>query len=295
MILDWQGFSFIGLLMVVAGLASLFLPVLAMAEEKAHPVTDSGEPPMNCLLFFDDWMLEARQGLDRMQGQPVLRADVTPELPEHLSRLAEAVAATSLFFDERVGRYVMYMDCWTADPDSTRFSVRVESDDPLQWPDLQGERTAEVLQLSGENVVVDENGEYLTRFAIRPLAGTALADKGYVGIFEQRIGFSADGVHFKIVPMGPWIAHTDEPGFGFVYDSWRERFIIYDRIYGVDRRVGRVLTTDFESFSSPEIVLQPDAQDPSAASSTACTAFATRTCSSAACRSMTRSQRKRAC
>ena len=109
---------------------------------------------------------------------------------------------------------------------------------------------------------MDENGEYLTRFGIRPLAGTALADKGYVGIFEQRIGFSADGVHFKIVPMGPWIAHTDEPGFGFVYDSWRERFIIYDRIYGVDRRVGRVLTTDFESFSSPEIVLQPDAQDP---------------------------------
>ena len=261
MILAEQRFMLIELLGVIAILAMLF-PVLTMAEEKAHPVADSGEPPMNCLLFFDDWMLQARQGLDRMQGEPVVRADVTPELPEHLSRLAEAVAATSLFFDERVGRYVMYMDCWTADPEPTRFSVRVETDDPLHWPDLLGERVAEVLQLSAENVVVDENGKPLSRFAIRPLAGTALADRGYVGIFEQRIGFSPDGVHFQIVPMGPWIEHTDEPGHGVVYDPQRERYIIYDRIYGVDRRVGRVLTTDFESFSSPEIVLQPDAQDP---------------------------------
>ncbi len=127
---------------------------------------------------------------------------------------------------------------------------------------MRGERAAQVLQPDGENVVVDENGQRLSRFVIRPLAGTALADRGYVGIFEQRIGFSADGVQFTIVPMDNWIKHTDEPGYGVVYDPWRERFVIYDRIYGVDRRVGRVLTTDFESFSAPEIVLQPDAQDP---------------------------------
>ena len=233
-----------------------------MAAPKAPAVVDSGEPPMNCLLFFDDWMLEARQGLDRVQGQLDERADITPVLPEHLSRLAEADAATSLFFDERVGRYVIYMDCWTAGTEPTRFAVRLESDDPLEWPDLRGERTAEVLQLSGENVVVDESGEPLSRFVIRPLAGTTLADRGYVGVFEQRIGFSPDGVHFQIVPAGPWIQHTDEPGCGVLYDPWRERYIMYGRVYGVDRRVGRVLTTDFESFSLPEIVLQPDAQDP---------------------------------
>jgi len=47
---------------------------------------------MNSMFFFDDWMLQAREGLDRVQGQPVLLADVTPELPEHLSRLAGAMA-----------------------------------------------------------------------------------------------------------------------------------------------------------------------------------------------------------
>ena len=144
MICDWQNFALIKLLVAVAIPAAMLFPSLAMAEEEAVEVHDSGDPPMNCLLFFDDWMLEARQGLDRMQGQPVLRADVSPELPEHLSRLDEVGAAASLFFDERVGRYVMYVDCWTADPDSTRFSVRVESDDPLEWPDLRGERAAEV-------------------------------------------------------------------------------------------------------------------------------------------------------
>jgi len=209
-------------------------------------------------LFFDDWMLQARQGLDRLQGQPVLLTDVTPDVPEGLS----SATAGGLFFDERVGRYVMYVDCFTAKPEKKRFTVRVESDDAIEWPDLHGERATEALQLSGENVVVDENGNPLYRFQLGPLAGTSLADKGYVGIFEQRIGFSPDGVHFQVVPNMHWIQWTDEPGFGFVYDPVREQYIIYDRIYGVDRRVGRVLTTDFLSFSRPEIVLQPDAQDP---------------------------------
>ena len=230
--------------------------------DKAVTVLDAGGPSMNCILFFDDWMLQAREGLDRVQGQPVLLADVTPELPKHLSRMSFGMSASSMVYDPRVGRYIMYMDCWTAAPEAKRFTVRVESDDPEDWPDLRGKRAAEVLQISGENAVVDENGEPLSRFHIRPLAGTLLADKGYVGIFEQRIGFSPDGVHFQIVPDKRWIEHTDEPGFGLVYDPWGERYIIYGRIYGVDRRVGRVITTDFESFSSPEIALQPDALDP---------------------------------
>ena len=81
------------------------------------------------------------------------------------------MAATSMFFDERVGRYVMYVDCFTAETEPRRFAVRVETDDPLKWPDLSGERAAKVLQPSGENVVVDENGKPLSRFVIRPLAG----------------------------------------------------------------------------------------------------------------------------
>ena len=250
------------LLRLMVILVVLLFTGFANAEEKAPAVPEDSGPPMRCLLFFDDWMLQARQGLDRLQSEPVLLADTTPKLPEHLSRIAVGMATTSMFFDERIGRYVMYVDCWTAEPERSRFTVRVESDDPREWPDLRGERAVEALHPSGTNVVVDENGKSLSRFIVRSLAGTSLADKGYVGMFEQRIGFSPDGVHFKIAPVGNWIRYTDEPGFGVVYDPWRERYTIFGRIYGVDRRVGRVFTTDFESFSSPEIVLQPDAQDP---------------------------------
>jgi len=251
-------------LVVVAMLGAMLFPALTTAGEKALAVTvaDTGEPPMNCLLFFDDWMLEAREGLDRLQGQPTLLAEIVPDVPEHLSSIAVGMAAVSMFYDERVGRYVMYLDCWTDDPEPKRFSVRIESENGRDWPDLHGERAAEVLRISGETVVVDENGEPLSRFILRPLAGTALADRGYVAMFEQRIGFSADGVHFQVVPNMRWIEWTDEPGFGVVYDPVRERYVILGRVYGVDRRVGRVLTTDFESFSEPEISLQPDAQDP---------------------------------
>ena len=262
MMQSWRNFTLIKLLGLVVTLLVMLVPTLTMTGKKVLAAADAGGPPMNCLLLFDDWMLQARQGLDRVQGQPVLLAEIVSERPEHLSSGADADAITSLFFDQRVGRYVMYVDCHMAGPERKRFNVRVESDDPLEWPDLRGERAAKILHPSSENVVVDEDGKPLSRFIVTSLAGTLLADRGYVGIFEQRIGFSPDGVHFQIVPMGPWIAHTDEPGFGVVYDSGRKRYIIFDRIYGVDRRVGRVLTTDFESFSSPEIVLQPDAQDP---------------------------------
>ena len=51
-----------------------------MSQEK------TADECMNSMFFFDDWMLQAREGLDRIQGRPVLLAEIRPELPEHLSR-----------------------------------------------------------------------------------------------------------------------------------------------------------------------------------------------------------------
>ena len=246
-------------LIVMVSALSLASPA---GGEDVKPVSRTVDAPMQCMLFLDDWMLQTREGLDRVQGQPVLLADTTPPLPAHLSRIAVAMGSVSVFFDERVGRYVVYLDCWTPAPEKKRFSVRVESDDPAHWPDLHGERAGEVLRIDGESVVRDENANPLSRFIIRSLAGSPLADKGYVGMFEQRIAFSPDGVNFKMADAPRWIRHTDEPGFGMVYDPWLKRFIIFGRVYGVDRRVGRVMTTDFQTFGAPEINLQPDAQDP---------------------------------
>jgi len=255
-----KGFMFIELLGVVAILGAMLFPALTTAGEKALAVTvaDTGEPPMNCLLFFDDWMLQAREGLDRMQGQPVLLADVTPDVPEHLA----SARILWLFFDDRVGRYAMYVDCRTAGPESTRFEARVESDDPTDWPDLRGERAAEALRLSGETVVVDENGKPIAPFSITPLAGTPLADKGYVVTLETTFAFSRDGVHFQMVPNKSWKPWGSDTWNGAVYDPVRERYVIHSRPHGCDRRVARTLTSDFESFSPPEVMVHPDAQDP---------------------------------
>jgi len=256
-------------LLVVGGImAAIVFVVLTTAGEKAMAADDAGGLPMNCLLFFDDWMLQTREGLDRMQGQPVLLADVTPPLPEHLSQALNWWGI--LLFDEHVGRYVTYMDCWTAAPERMYFRVRVESDDPTDWPDLRGDRAAETLKLSNENVVVDENGKPLSgELTISPLAGTPLADKGYVLTCANRqaspparLAFSPDGVHCHVVADNVWKPWGSDTWNGVVYDPVRERYMIFCRPYEVDRRVARVLTTDFQSFSPPEVVLQPDAEDP---------------------------------
>jgi len=230
--------------------------LLSMAGSGA--VTIEPGPPMQALLFFDDWMLQMRQGFDRMQGHPALLADITPDLPKGLTM----ARGTWMLFDEKSGRYVMYIDCQTTGPKPTRFNVRVESDDPCNWPQLRGDASATTLNPKGDNVVVDENGKPLSRFTITSLAGTPLADKGYVLTFETSLAYSKDGIHCWMEPNKVWKKWGSDTWNGVVWDPIRKQFQIFGRPHGCDRRVARVTTTDFETFSPPEVVFQPDAEDP---------------------------------
>lgn len=240
---------------------STLLPLLgliSLAGTGAVTVTVEEGPPMNALLFFDDWMLQTRQGFDRLQGHPTLLADITPDLPKGLS-MARGVW---LMLDEATGRYVMYVDCSETNADETRYMIRVESDDPCKWPQLRGEAAATTLSRTSKDLVVDQDGKPLSRFSITPLAGTPLADKGYVLTFETDVAYTKDGVHCQREPNTVWKDWGSDTWNGAVWDPIRKHFQIYCRPHGCDRRVARVITTDFKTFEPPEVVLQPDADDP---------------------------------
>ena len=81
---------------------------------------------MKSLFFFDDWLLRAREGLDRKQGQPRRVKEVLLGSHPELSVLR---GASNPRYDERIGQYATYVDCIQR-KDNKRFFIRLETDDP---------------------------------------------------------------------------------------------------------------------------------------------------------------------
>ena len=222
---------------------------------------------MNSLFFFDDWFLRAREGLDRKQGQPRLVKEVAlgshPEL--------RIIRGARFHYDEGRGRYVMYVDCHHKD-DRKRFSIRLETEDPYNWPEPKWAEGTGPMWTRAENAVVDLDGNPMSCFNIVSLADTPLAEKGYfVNFYDYEdsqkswgpvIAFSKDGLHFDVDNKTHWIPHKSDTGNPTIYNPRTGQYMIFCRPEFVDRRVAQVITTDFKTFSPATVVLQPDAEDP---------------------------------
>ena len=145
--------------------------------------------------------------------------------------------------------------------------MRLQSDDPCEWPNPSYDSSARPEWKGFKDVVVDQNGEPIWAYAVHTLAGTPLADRGYVASVLDEPGhmtlggFSDDGVQFTVDRDRPWL----NPGSDNTGDvMWNEEAGVYEivnrPIYG-DRRVSISTATDFEEVSRPITVLQPDALD----------------------------------
>ncbi len=240
-----------------------------MVDEK------SSRGHMNSLFFFDDWLLFAREGLDRHQGRPervkeiVLEHQADPDL--------KSIRNLGMSYDEGRKRYVMDVDCFNqAD---TRFFTRLESEDPYNWPMQRWTPGSGPLWTRADNVYLDQHHQPLDCFNTYSLAGTPLADKGYVATFfdykrthrgDERnsdepsacVGFSKDGFRFDVDEKVCWIPHHSDTCNPVIYNPWTKEFLIYCRSEQTDRRVCVVTTTDFKTFSPVTVVLQPDTEDP---------------------------------
>jgi len=238
------------------------------------PQSRDGNAHMNSLFFFDDWLLHAREGLDRKLGQPSMVKEIV--IDAHPDPDLESIRGLGIDYDPQRERYFMPVDCH--DRSGKRFFTRLETDDPYNWPMQHWTPGSGPLWSRAENVYLDQHGAPLDCFNITCLAGTPLADKGYVmtlydygekhrgdyteDIPSACIAFSQDGLHFDVQESTFWVQHHSDTGNPIIHNPWTDEFLIFCRSEQTDRRVCQVVTRDFQTFSPPVVVLQPDAEDP---------------------------------
>lgn len=222
---------------------------------------------MKAIYFLDNWLIEKQICLDRVWGKPQLVKEVFQDYHPHV--LGYGGYAT-VFWDERVKKYVMYIAVYPPEADPGTFAIRLESDDPTEWEDPLYEVATKPAWKGFERVVVDEQGERFWPVYINSLAGTPLADRGYLmstfhPIREKNqsiVGFSEDGMRFDIGQSRVWQQTKADTWCGWVWNESANCFQIITRPVHVDRRIAVITTPDMKTFSPAVTILQPDAFDP---------------------------------
>ena len=222
---------------------------------------------MKTILFLDNWLIEKQICLERVWHKPRFVKEVFQDFhPQVLGYGGYA----SMFWDERVGKYVMYAAVYPPEADPGTFVLRLESDDPYQWADPLYEAAQTPAWKGFQNVVVDEQGERFWPIYINTLAGTPLAERGYLmstyhpnrQVRQSIAGFAQDGLHFNLGETRPWQPTRADTWCGWLWNAQGGFFQIHTRPVHVDRRIAIVTSRDLETFTPAQTVLQPDAFDP---------------------------------
>ena len=228
---------------------------------------------MRSLLFFDDWMLHTREGLDRRQGQPQWVKQIVTESHPDL----RWIRAVHMHHERERNRYVMVLDCGAKT--GKRFWTRVETENPYDWPEQRWAPGGGPIWTRAENAYRDQHGDTLDLFELFCLEGTPLADRGLVmTLVDYRcthrggpdhsakpsacVAFSPDGLHFEVQKDTFWMPHHSDADNTPFYNPWTGEYLITCRSEQTDRRICVVTTRDFKTFSPAAVVLQPDPQDP---------------------------------
>ncbi|MCX6046409.1 MAG: hypothetical protein NT075_14985, partial [Chloroflexi bacterium] len=226
---------------------------------------------MRTILFLDNWLIERQEGLERVWGKPQFVKELFTDI--HPGVLGYGGYYT-VFYDEQVGRYVMYLAVYPPEADPGTFVVRLQSDDPYHWPNPVYDLNASTLWQGfqgkeWQDVVVDEQGGRFWPIFIRSLAGTPQAERGYLTttlnpsrqIKNSLFGFSTDGLHFTLRHDRPWQQTRSDTWCGWLWNQQAGLYQIATRPVHVDRRIATITTRDWEQFTPATTLLQPDAVD----------------------------------
>ena len=152
---------------------------------------------MNGIWFFDDWMLERRDCLERVWGKPEFVKEIFSDFyPPGWDGYGGYPTA---FYDERLGKYALYLIAFPGRESRDRtpgisageFQFRLLSDDPYNWPDPVYDPEPELAWQRFGDVVVDQDGAPVWAHAVHTLAGTAAGGAG-LRLGRARRGESPD-------------------------------------------------------------------------------------------------------
>ncbi len=223
---------------------------------------------MNGIWFFDNWMLERADCLERVWGKPTFVKEIFTEFKPLGSEGYGGYI--TVFHDRRLGCYVMYLFTHKG-----RVVFRLQSDNPYDWPNPSYDPAAALGWKGASNqgwkgfkdVVVDQNGQPIWAYAVHSLAGTPLAERGYVTTvlgWPRHVtlgGFSDDGLQFAVDAERPWLDPGSDTAGDILWNEQAGLFQLFVRPVYTDRRVAISVTEDFQEFSRPTTVLQPDSLD----------------------------------
>ncbi len=237
-------------------------------------------------IFVDPDLVETAHGFQRTMNPATRKGQaIRPEHPwEHRGvwawvSVAEYEGAYHMWYDG-VGENGRWHLCYA------------RSKDGLHWekPELglieyNGSKANNIVYIArpggvyhGGTVFVDPHGDPAQRFKFVHGGGPRITEAGHMGVDAA---VSPDGIHFSpgpVCPITPW--YTDCGNVAF-WDDQRQKYVLFVRYwtgnvgvkdgrmyYGGDygsmgvRAVGRSESDDFFHFPKPEVVLQPDGEDP---------------------------------
>ena len=156
---------------------------------------------MKIMLFFDDWMLEQRDCLERVWERPSFVKEIFTDFYPGFLGYGGYI---SVFFVAELSKYVMYLAVYPPKADPETFVVRLQSEDPYHWPNPMYDLSTQPAWKGFQDVVVDPHDARFWPFAIFPLRETPLSDRGYVTSEwywkkgTSTLGISQDGIHFTV-------------------------------------------------------------------------------------------------
>ncbi len=226
---------------------------------------------MRSLMFFDDWCLARRDNVARRLGQPEWVPEATYEDPTSETPFSYP----TVLYHSRMRRWRMfYLGRRTLPPPGyrrTEWLLTAESDDGFHWerPDLsqrsqlpKRSRPHEVFDAqrlhTGGSVFLDETCEE-RRFKWLFLEGY---DPGKPHQSVPRLACSADGYSWEVDPEARWHPGRPDPGIFTFRNSDQGAWTTVCRPKWGDRRIAFAETRDWQTWTPPEVILQPDALDP---------------------------------
>lgn len=226
---------------------------------------------MKTFLFFDDWMIQHRHGLERRWHQ-AQRWPGVERAQDPLLRRSFMFSKVEYDSDEKTWRmWASGLKKGTRGDYKGSSIYLYESCDGLNWQPY--ERTVDVglmphevfageVSCSGGNVF-DDPGAKNSQERYKLVYCDPVPDPPDIANRKQcRLATSADGVYWTAHPDRVWSGPHVDTDFPIIYNPYTRRYQWTGRTISGDRRIALYQTSDWKNFDKPEVVISPDPCDP---------------------------------